>query len=170
MKAIVYLSNTGTTKEYAELMADATGLPCYDLIKGKTVLAKGDDVIFFGWLMAGTVKGYKDAAKYFHLAAVCAVGMGQTGSQQDEIVKKNGIQKDTPLFTLQGGFDITKLHGVYKMMMNAMVKTAGKSLTKKTNRTPEEDDMLGMMLHGGSRVDPKHLNDVLNWYKTAAES
>ena len=35
------------------------------------------------------------------------------------------------------------------MMMNIMVKTAGKALEKKTDRTPEEEDMLDMMLHGG---------------------
>ena len=166
MKAIVYTSNTGTTKEYAKLLAEATSLPCYELDKGKTSLVKGDDVIFLGWLMAGTVKGYKDAAKYFHIAAVCAVGMGQTGSQHDEVVKKNHIPQGTPLFTLQGGFDIAKLHGVYKMMMNTMAKTAGKSLAKKTDRTPEEDDMLDMMVHGGSRVDQKHLQGVLDWYTT----
>mgnify|MGYP000733173984 CR=1 FL=1 len=32
------------------------------------------------------------------------------------------------------------------MMMNIMVKQAGKALEKKTDRTPEEEDMLDMML------------------------
>ena len=39
------------------------------------------------------------------------------------------------------------------MMMNIMVKTAGKALEKKTDRTPEEEDMLDMMLHGGTCQD-----------------
>ena len=37
-------------------------------------------------------------------------------------------------------------------MMNVMVKTAGKGLANKTDRTPEEDDMLDMMINGGKRV------------------
>lgn len=47
------------------------------------------------------------------------------------------------------------------MMMNIMVKTAGKALEKKTDRTPEEEDM---MLHGGERVRIQNLQVVISWY------
>lgn len=53
------------------------------------------------------------------------------------------------------------------MMMNIMVKTAGKALEKKTDRTPEEEDMLDMldmMLHGGERVKIQNLQGVISWY------
>ena len=53
---------------------------------------------------------------------------------------------------------------MYKMMMNIMVKTAGKALEKKTDRTPEEEDMLDMMLHGGERVKKQNLQGVISWY------
>lgn len=33
------------------------------------------------------------------------------------------------------------------------------------NRTPEEDDMLDMILHGGERVKFADLKQVLDWYK-----
>ena len=52
------------------------------------------------------------------------------------------------------------------MMMNIMVKTAGKALEKKTDRTPEEEDMLDMMLHGGERVRIQNLQGVISWYET----
>lgn len=51
-------------------------------------------------------------------------------------------------------------------MMEIMVKTAGKGLAEKSDRTPEEDDMLDMMLHGGERVKAENLNAVLDWYNT----
>ncbi len=51
-------------------------------------------------------------------------------------------------------------------MMEIMVKTAGKGLVEKKDRTPEEDDMLDMILHGGERVKIDHLSAVLAWYKT----
>ena len=91
--------------------------------------------------------------------------MGQTGTQVMEVRKKNAIPDSIPLFTLQGNFRMDRLHGVYKLMMGVMVKTAGKVLAGKTNRTVEEDDMLDMMLHGGDRVRPENLSDVLNWYR-----
>lgn len=57
-----------------------------------------------------------------------------------------------------------KLHGIYRPMMAIMVKITGKCLAAKKNRTPEEDDMLDMMLHGGAMVKPEHLSAVLSWY------
>ena len=71
---------------------------------------------------------------------------------------------DVPVFTLQGGFDIKKLHGPYRLMMDVMIHTVGKGLANKPDRTPEEDEMLDMMLHGGDRVAAEHLADVLAWY------
>ena len=81
---------------------------------------------------------------------------GDTGKEQ--------YSGKIPVFTLQGNFSIERLHGMYKMMMNIMVKTAGKTLEKKTDRTPEEEDMLDMMLHGGERVKIQNLQGVISWY------
>lgn len=51
-------------------------------------------------------------------------------------------------------------------MMNVMVKTAGKSLAAKTDRTPQEDDMLDMMVNNGKRVSAQNLGAVVVWYKS----
>ena len=118
------------------------------------------------WIMAGSVKGYAEAAKRYQVRAVCGVGMGQAGTQTDNARKKSAIPAGIPLFTLQGNFDVKKLHGVYRLMMEIMVKTAGKGLAEKSDRTPEEDDMLDMMLHGGERVKSENLSAVLDWYNT----
>lgn len=96
------------------------------------------EIIYMGWIMAGKIKGYPEAARKYNIKAVCGVGMGQTGTQLTEVRAKNKIPQRIPLFTLQGTFDIRKLHGVYKMMMNVMVKTAGKALADKSDRTSEE--------------------------------
>lgn len=110
------------------------------------------------------MKGYAKAAKRYHIRAVCAVGMGQTGTQTEIVRRKASVPSNIPLFTLQGNFDVKKLHGIYRPMMEIMVKTAGKSLAAKKDRTPEEDDMLDMMLHGGKRVRIENLSAVLDWY------
>lgn len=165
MKAIVYTTNAGSTEQYANLLAQKTGLPVYSLAEAKRTLSSGTEIVYLGWIMASTVKGYADAAKRYRICAVCAVGMGQTGTQVDVVRKKNAIPQQIPLFTLQGNFDIEKLHGMYRFMMQMMVKFAGKGLSNKQNRTPEEDDMLDMMLHGGNRVCTENLQAVLDWYK-----
>lgn len=165
IQAIVYTSNAGTTKQYAELFGSKTGLPVYSLEDATKKLQKGACVIYFGWLMASKVKGYSKAQKRFEIAAVGGVCMGETGSQLDEVRKSNHIPAELPVFTMQGGFDITKLHGIYKFMMTAMVKTAGKGLADKKDRTPDEDKMLDMMLHGGNYVSVENMKELLAWYE-----
>lgn len=164
MNAIIYTTNTGSTERYARLLAQKTGLPVYSLAEAKKRVLAEAEVIYLGWIMAGSVKGYAEAAKRYRVRAICAVGMGQTGTQTDSVRKKSGIPADIPLFTLQGNFDVKKLHGVYRPMMEIMVKTAGKGLAEKSDRTPEEGDMLDMMLHGGERVKEENLSTVLDWY------
>ena len=163
ISAIVYTTNTGYTKKYAELLSKHTGLPLYSL-KDATKLSKGEPIIYLGWLMAGVIKGYKRASKSFTVSAVCGVGMGESGSQIKDIRKNNTIPEELPVFTLQGGFDIKKLHGIYKFMMTVMAKTAGKGLADKQNRTSDEDKMLKMLLDGGDFVSLENLAPVLEWY------
>ena len=164
MNAIIYTTNTGSTGSYAKLLAQKTGLLAYSLAEAKKQVFAGAEVIYLGWIMAGSVKGYAEAAKRYRVRAVCAVGMGQTGTQTDSVRKKSGIPADIPLFTLQGNFNVKKLHGIYRPMMEIMVKTAGKGLAEKSDRTPEEDDMLDMMRCGGERVKAENLSAVLDWF------
>ena len=168
MDAIIYTTNTGSTQRYAELLARETGLPSYSMAEAERSVPTGAEIIYLGWIMAGFVKGYA-AAKRWSVRAVCAVGMGRTGTQTDSVRKKSAIPASIPVFTLQGNFDVKKLRGVYRLMMELMVKTAGKSLAAKPGRTPEEDDMLDMMLHDGQRVGIENLRAVLDWYGAQKE-
>lgn len=165
--AIVYKSNTGYTRQYAVLLGEQTGLPVYSLDEAWKRLKPGSDVIYLGWLMAGKVQGYARAARRFRVEVLCGVGMGATGSQMQDLRQANRLPADMPVFTLQGGFDLSRLRGVYKLMMTIMVKTAGKGLADKPDRTPDEDAMLELMLHGGSYVSTENLAGVLAWYGQA---
>ena len=164
LRAIVYTSNTGYTAKYAALLGKRTGLPVFSLDEAGTGVKPGAEILYLGWLMAGGVKGYKAAAKKYAVRVVCGVGMGATGSQIAEVRKANHVPEELPVFTMQGGFDLKKLSGTYKMMMNVMAKTAGKKLAEKTDRTPDEDQMLDMMLHGGNYVSEENLSALLTWY------
>lgn len=164
--AIVYRSNTGYTAQYAVLLGEKTGLPVYPLDKAQGP-EPGSCVIYLGWLMAGKIQGYQKAARRYRVAAVCGVGMGASGSQLEDLRRANPLPESLPVFTLQGGFDLKRLRGVYRLMMTVMAKTAGKTLAGKKDRTPDEDAMLDLMLNGGSRVSEENLAPVLNWYRNA---
>ena len=57
MNAIIYTTNTGSTEHYAKLLAQKTGLPVYSLAEAKKRVFAGAEVIYLGWIMAGSVKG-----------------------------------------------------------------------------------------------------------------
>ena len=163
---IVYTSNTGYTEKYAKLLGEQLGLPAFSAEQADS-LPEWTEILYLGWLMAGVVKGDKKAAQRFSVAAVCGVGMGPAGSQDSDVRKNNAIPQEVPVFTLQGGFDRTKLHGIYLFMMGVMIKVMGSSLRKKENRTPEEDAMLEMVTNGGDFVDVRQLDGVIAWYRQA---
>ena len=91
MDAIVYTSNTGFTEKYAKLLGGKLFLPVYSLEEAKGKLAAGAEIIYLGWLMAGTVKGYKPAVRRYRIRAVGAVGMAATGTNTDQVRKSNHL-------------------------------------------------------------------------------
>lgn len=168
IQAIVYTSNTGTTKQYAGLLGQATGLPVHSLEDGKKALSSGAEIIYLGWIMAGGIQGYKDAAKRYRIPMVCAVGMETAGSERRELRElreKNGIPAEVALFALQGGYLPHRLWGVQRLLMRMITGSMGKKLVGKADRTPEEDDLLELMQHGGSRVCPENLKAPHEWYR-----
>ena len=169
MKGNIYESNYlyHTNRQYRAICKAvgarnrAAGVyPC----RRKKAVLPGGSVIYLGWIMADCIKGYAAAARRYSVCAVCGVGMGQTGTQEDSVRKKTAVPANIPLFTLQGGFNVKKLHGIYRLLMEIMVKTAGRGLAAKENRTQEENDMFDMMLNGGKRVRFENLRAVFNWY------
>ena len=163
--AIVYTSNTGFTAQYASLLGGETGLPVYSLEDALKSLPQSSPIVYLGWLTAGKVQGYDKAVTKFNLQALCAVGMAKYGSQMEDVRKSNNLPQGLPLFTLQGGFDLKKLRGIYRLMMLVMSKTVAKKLAAKPDRTPDEEDMLDLFQNGGNRVSLENLRPVLAWYE-----
>ena len=163
--AIVYTSNTGFTAQYASLLGGETGLPVYSLEDASKSLPQSSPIVYLGWLTAGKVQGYDKAVTKFNLQALCAVGMAKCGSQMEDVRKSNNLPQGLPLFTLQGGFDLKKLRGMYRLMMLVMSKTVAKKLAAKPDRTPDEEDMLDLFQNGGNRVSLENLRPVLAWYE-----
>ena len=166
ISAIVYTSGTGAAAQYAQLLAGQTHLPVYSLRDARSALADGAEILYLGWIMASSVKGYADAAKRYRVRMVCAVGMAVTGTQLGEVRKASSIPEDTALFTLQGGYHPEKLRGMYSLMMRLMRKALVKQLTEKPERTPADEDMIALLEHGGDRVSEENLAQPLAWLNT----
>ncbi len=160
MKAIVYTSKCGHTAEYAEILGKLTGLPVYSLKDAEKQLENGTTIIYLGWLMASRVQGYKRAAKKFKVSAVCGVGLCDTGALLPEVQKANALPEDFPLFTMQGGMDKTKLHGINKLMINMLTK----GLESQKERTETDERMLYLLTHNENWVSENNTAAFIEWY------
>ena len=159
MKAIVYVTNTGTTKKYAELLSEKTGIEAYD-ISAIADIPEDSQVIFLGWVMGGAVQGLEQVrAKFPVLYAVCPVGMMKSEKNNGELKQKNAITE--PMFFLQGDFHIDRLKGMYKMMMGMMMKMMKSKLNELEGDKGKQ--MLELFEKGVDFVSEDNLGDIVAW-------
>ena len=160
MKVIVYTSNTGHTAEYSKILGAKIGLPVYTLKEAKKKIQKGTEIIYLGWLFANNIKGYKKATKKYKISAICAVGLCDTGTAVAEVRKANSISEETPLFTMQGGMDKTKLRGINKFMINMLTK----GLSSRKERTENDERMLELLTHDKNYVSEENITAFMKWF------
>ena len=160
MKVIVYTSNTGHTAAYSKMLGAKIGLPVYALNEAAKKLQKGTEIIYLGWLFANNIKGYKKATKKYKISAICAVGLCDTGTAVAEVRKANSISEETPLFTMQGGMDKTKLRGINKFMINMLTK----GLSSKKERTENDERMLELLTHDKNYVSEENITAFMKWF------
>ncbi len=162
MNAIVFTSNTGHTAKYAKILGEKTGLPVYSLKEAQKSLENNTPIIYLGWLFANAVKGYKKASRKFKICAVCAVGLCDTGTAITEVRKTNAMPDELPLFTMQGGMDKTKLHGINKFMINMLKK----GLTSKNEKSEDDKRMLELLTHDKNYVSENNIRAFMEWFST----
>ena len=160
LSAIVYVSNTGHTRQYALLLAKESGLPVFSYDEAISGLPGGSRIIYMGWIHASHVKGYSGAAKRFSVCAVCGVGLCDTGTLITEVRKATSIPEDIPLFTLQGGFNRSKLKGVDKLMITLLTK----GLASQKQRSDQDERMLELLSKDANYVSTENLAGILQWY------
>ena len=159
--AIVYTSKTGFTRQYAQLLGKRLGLPVYSLEDALYGMDQGSPILYLGWIHASAIRDYRKAAKNFSVCAVCGVGLCDTGTLTDQVRKVTAIPASIPLFTLQGGFDRSKLKGLDKLMISMLVK----GLSSQEKRSEQDERMLALLQTDGNYVSPDNLKGILDWYQ-----
>lgn len=163
---IVYRSNTGFTRQYAEMLAKAEKMKCYELDQAVRSLEKGTEVLYMGPLMAGRIQGADQAVKQFAVKVACGVGMSPAGAQVLSTMSKANQIPNAPMFYLQGGWAPKKVSWFKRRAVNMVTKSTREALVKKgSGRTEEEQAYLDMLLKGGSFVAYKNLNSLRKWLR-----
>lgn len=156
--AIVYTSQFGHTKRYAEMLGQITGKPVLPLNSALSSLPCGSRIVYMGWLHASSIRGYKQAAKHFSISVVCGVGLRDTGTLQEEVRKATSVPSDVPLFTLQGGMDRSRLKGMDKLLISMLTK----GLESAKNRSEQDSRMLELLKSDVDFVRSENLRNVLD--------
>ena len=88
MMVIVYRSNTGFTREYAEMLGKAEHMKVCPLSEAQGKVGPGESVFFMGPLMAGHITGIDRAVKQFAVKGVCGVGMSPASGAGNPVQSK----------------------------------------------------------------------------------
>ena len=157
VKAIVYLTNTGSTGRYSEMLSEVTGLPAFSLGEATERLKLNDEVFYLGWVMNGRIKVYNRASLRYSIVGACAVGMNPYQEDTAKKIKgKTGITNPRiKVFYARGAFDMAKLNAVHRLFMGIVLKTL------KENKG--DNNLIRLIENGGDFVDGENIKAAADW-------
>lgn len=169
MKSIViYNSQTGFTKHYAQWIAEAAGADCLTLSDAKKQsLAAYDTIIFGGWACAGSIRKinwFKSNIEKWadkKLIAFC-VGASPLESPEIELALKQNFKepalKKVNVFYCPGGLNYEAMSAPSKLMMKMFVKT----LKAKKDKTEAEQEQIKIMSASYDISGKKYIKPIMN--------
>lgn len=168
---VVYSSQTGFTKRYAQWIAQEAGADCLALSDAKKKdLAAYEAIIFGSWACAGGIskiswfKGNMDKWADKKLIVFC-VGASPMDNPEIDIALKRifneSEQKKVKTFYCPGGFNYEKMSAPSKLMMKLFLKT----LKAKKDKTEEEQIMIKMISSSYDISDKKYIEPILQYLK-----
>ena len=172
MKTIViYNSQTGFTKRYAEWIAKATVADCLELSDAKKKdLTAYEAIIFGGWACAGSIsklswfKNNIDKWTNKKLIAFCVGASPIENPEIEPALKHNFTEselKKVSVFYCPGGFNYEKMSTPSKLMMKMFIK----ALKAKKDKTEKEQEMIKMISSSYDISDKKYIEPILECLK-----
>lgn len=168
---IIYNSQTGFTKRYAEWIAEATGADCLELSAAKRKnMDIYEAIVFGGWACAGSInklnwfKSNIDKWADKKLIAFCVGGSPIDNPEIEQALKQNFKEselKKVNLFYCPGGFDYEKMSVSSKLMMKMFIKM----LKAKKDKTESEQEMIQMISTFYDISDKKYIVPILECLK-----
>lgn len=164
--AVIYRSKYGTTKQYAQWIAEALGAK---LFESRTIKADRlndfDMVIYGGGLYAGGISGISLVTKNLcKNLIIFTVGLATPeNTDYTKILEKNlssEMRQNTKVFHLQGGINYKKLGIIHKAMMAMMMVMTKKAVAKKKEEEITNDDKEFMATYG-KKVDFTNQQNIM---------
>lgn len=170
---VIYNSQTGFTRRYAQWIAEAAGADCLELSAAKKrELAGYEAVVFGGWARAGGISGlgwfkaHMDQWAGKKLAVFCVGGSPMESPEVEPALRRNFSESEwerVRVFYCPGGFNYEKMSPASKLMMKLFIKT----LKARKDQTEEEREMVKMISSSYDISDKKYIEPVLAWLDPA---
>ena len=166
---VIYNSQSGFTKRYAEWISQACGCECVEFKQGsKKDLSKYDAIVFGGWFMAGGITKISWLKKKLPALSaagkkiiVYAVGASPENSPEVPVAMRKNFSDDEwqklKVFYCPGGLDYNKMKPFSKFMLKMFAKT----LASKKDATEDELKQAEMISHSYDIADKKFIEPIL---------
>ena len=155
---IIYGSQYGSTKRYAERLAEMTGIEAVDYKDAKNI-NDYERIIYFGALYAGGVTGLKKTVSKMSSGQeliIATVGLADPTDSENVKSIRNSIKSQIPsefydeskIYNLRGAIDYSQLRLKHKVMMSL--------LHSKVSKMPESElnaEAKAMLETYGQKVD-----------------
>ena len=165
---VIYNSQTGFTKRYAEWIAEAANANCLEFSEAKKKSTDEYDVIVFGgWAVAGGISKLswfkKNMSKWEgkKLIAFCVGASPIENPEIEPTLKKNFTEdelKKVDIFYCPGGFDYDKMSAPSKMAMKMFIK----ALKAQKNKTEKDEVMIKMISSSYDISDRKYIEPIVD--------
>lgn len=157
IKAIVYFSETGFTKKYAEALSQMTGLQAYALRDAIGLFDGETETIFMGWILNDIIQGRLKAKRLFNVKMVIGVGISRiTDDQRDKLSKVNNVDKND-LFYLRGGYRPQEIRESLKSLMEMEAAV----VAQIKDKSDAQNEMLDIVKNGADFINEDYLSAVL---------
>jgi len=169
MKTIViYHSQTGFTRRYAQWIAEAAGADCLELTAAKKErIDSYDTIVYGGWACAGGISKLRWFREHMEqwagkkLIVFCVGGSPADSPDIEPALQKNFTEAQLQrvrVFYCPGGFDYEKMPVPSRLMMR-MFRSA---LRRKKDQTKAEKEMLEMISSSYDLSDRCYIQPILN--------
>lgn len=170
MKTIViYNSQTGFTKKYAQWIAEKANADCIEYSKAKNADLDGyDAIVFGGWAVAGSIsklKWFKKNISRWRDKKLVAFCVGASPIENPEIeltLPKNFTDEELEIirwFYCPGGLDYEKMPATSRVMMKMFVK----ALDAKKDKTKQDEEQIRMLSSSYDISDRKYIEPIIDY-------
>lgn len=172
MSLIVYASKKGTSKQYALLLSEITGVHVVD-VETIQYAHPYERLIFIGPMYAGKIHGLKQFKASVPLDENCKLLVGVVGAhdpynpeviEQAERAVSDGLPnhvKDVSVHLLRGDYKHSKLTAMERLLMFGLKKKI--EATKSENVPAYEREMLKFLGKDVNFFDVNYLDPLIEW-------